>query len=250
MVMLLAFLPNIDGQSIQKKTTQALFFLQNTEQPVVYNLRLLTIWLSKKYKFEKKIKADFLFSFQIIDTTDYLVVNFYNRLIHKENQQNNDSLNRAFITLDGLDKLLLWATNTPTLPFDTACQKIAKQNINTNIRQTAHVALAFHWAQNYMDSPARVFFAMYKNDLAQALQNALEKEYGVNDNWLEGLIGLICINRRDLISKTAIKLILNAQNADGGWAWDRLQSTISHPHPTVLAIWILADYEANKKLYR
>jgi len=63
----------------------------------------------------------------------------------------------------------------------------------------------------------------------------------VNDDFMEGILGLVCLNKTNRITNKWISLILNAQNKDGGWSWDSNINTRSNPHTTILAYWILLE---------
>lgn len=196
--------------------------------------------LEKKYQLEGNLD-----SFYTLYDDDLVAYNFYNSLIDKPNRQNEDSLKRYFQKSGDLERILLWATNSKTLVFDSVCQKIVEKYSfpNVNIRQVAHVALAFYWANKMMDKTAKICFKKNQKKLQIALLNGIAQEKSVNDNWLEGLVGLICLNKKKMIKKEWVERLKNEQNPDGGWAWDKNKNSESHPHPTMLAFWILLEME-------
>ena len=44
-----------------------------------------------------------------------------------------------------------------------------------------------------------------------------------------------------MFKKKWLRKIINAQNSDGGWAWEPIDNKTSNLHTTIIAIWILLE---------
>ncbi len=253
LVWILAGLPFLivaQGQPrIPQSIDKALCYLAANESDISYNNYFLLTWLKGKYDLKWTGQQDFdTLKPQYPD--ELAVYNFYNSILAQSNKQTVDSLKRHFRTTSDLEKLLLWASNAKDLPFENNCDIVSKYAMpGTNVRQTAHVALAFSWAAEDMDTSARLCFETHKSELIAALEKGIAREELVSDNWLEGIMGLICLKEQKRIPDEWIRMLLKAQNNDGGWCWDPKDSEGSEIHPTVLAVWVLLDYQErlNKK---
>jgi hypothetical protein len=242
--MFLFFCIKVQAQKFKTQINQAVDYVALGNNGKSYNLIFLLKWLKKEYSGEIYF-TDFNFFDDLLFEDDYSAFNYYQQLIGRNNRKPVDSLKQFYSETDDIRHLMLWAANPDKLDFDSICSqtvfKYAQKK--SNIRQTAHVAIAYKWAQIQMPDKAEIYFGPFTKKLVSALIFAIKSEKKPNDNMFEGLIGLICLGKSHLIKNKWKKMVVNNQNADGGWAWEPEQSKISHVHPTVLAIWILLELQ-------
>lgn len=240
LVVLLFFAFFAKGQNLDSSMQRAILFLHQQAPSNSYNIQFLFTLLARQYSFEKQL----LFSIdtmQIKYGDDAVVYNFYNKLLGNNNKQNEDSLANYYSNSLDLDHLLLWGANPQLLPLDSTCQTFVQHHLtdSTNIRQLAHIALAFSWAKAQGSNKDLVFIRFHQTKLLHLLLKYIDKQLICSDNWMEGLVALVCLDKEELILDDWIKAIRDGQSLDGGWSWNARVNERAHHHTTILALWVL-----------
>jgi hypothetical protein len=113
---------------------------------------------------------------------------------------------------------------------------------STQIRAITHCALVIKWVT--------ALGMKYKIENIEKIEDTYIKyslEYLNNnpvwtDTGMEAILTLFLLNRKDLVKKKWIKEVITQQKLDGGWFYDDNSNT-TNQHPTLLALWILLEYE-------
>jgi len=204
-----------------------------------YNIAFLATYLSHTYNLDA-----FHFDLQkvpVLFNDNWNCFNFYGPLIGLKSPLSKDSLVATYRATHGIEHILLWGIYADELSLDSTAQRVFYENSlpHANVRNVCHVAISLYWAKNKMARADKNYLVKFRNKYITNLKNGLVKMDQVNDDLLECMVGLLCMNKFEKIPKLLIDNLIKAQNADGGWAWDRSINTKSHPHTTVLAYWIL-----------
>lgn len=221
------------------------FLIRNKEtKDYSYNLQLMTHWLNNQYTFKPSLKQIPLGN-KKLNPDEQIPYSFFNSIIEKKNIKPIDSLIYNYNKTLGIEHLLLWASNSNSIRFDSECKKtiLEKTPENLNIRQISHIALAYRWSKYNQTREENLLFKNYITFITPILLEKIKKEDSINDNWLEGIIGLICFEKPNLVKKRWLKKLLQKQNKDGGWSWDPDEDKSSNIHTTLLALWIIKEFE-------
>lgn len=208
---------------------------------VDYNLYLLLNYLQTN----KEIK-DFSFDAtkQSPRYNDNIVpFNFFNSIIGAPNLFATDSLFKTYASTKEIEHLMLWGANSKLLTLDENAKTFLSVNSNdsANIRTLCHIAISIRWAKGKMSGSDKKFIERFKKKYIKILICQLDKMKEVNDDFTEGLVGLICLGAKHKIKPVWITMLKKAQNTDGGWCWGGKDELQSHPHTTILAYWIVTD---------
>jgi hypothetical protein len=230
-------------KKIQTPLNRTVVFLQNyfSSDTCDYNIAFLAKYLSVKYH-----RDDLHFDFDHIPARleDHLIpYNFYAPLIGLKIKQDEDSLYQTYEGTVGLEHLMLWAVHAEKISLDSIAKKTILDNIQqtANIRNICHVAISISWARNHMKAKDHQFIASVEKEITNVMVQKLNSKKNIDDDFMEGVVGLICLNKKKRIKNDQLDLLLSTQNQDGGWAWVYQDISFSHPHTTILAYWILLE---------
>ncbi len=169
--------------------------------------------------------------------------NFYSSVIGQSNKQYDDSLQKTYTLTKGIEHCMLWGANADKLEIDDEVLKLLNENTtnDAHIRTLCHIAISIDWAQKKMSTANNKIIEKYKNRYAQILIQQLDQMKEVNDDFMEGTIGLVCLGKKNKIKKKWVQMIVSSQNKDGGWSWDNKNETQSHPHTTIIGYWVIVE---------
>jgi hypothetical protein len=205
-----------------------------------YNQKMLLTMLQRDYNFPVSLRTNML-SDSILHEDDAFSKKYLSSIIDLGRSVPND-LNQVYRKAEGIQKLILWSSNSDVLVPDSSIKIIFEYTCfsDTNIRQVGHAAFACYLAHRTTGSRWSEFLQPFQLKIAERLPKMIIAHKIVTDNALEGIVGLICIGRKDLIPMKWMKRIKRVQNTDGGWSFDPFQNTeVSNSHTTLLAVWIL-----------
>lgn len=237
---LLLMVASVYGQQPDSFMLKAIRFLHKDSPSNSYNIHFLTTWLAQKYSFEDVLPYS-IDTLQPKFKDDEPVFNFYNKLLGSKNKQTVDSLKRLYELNIGLEHLLLWGCNAEILSFDSICRNFINENLTNevNIRQLFHIVLAFHWSEGYCNAASRAFYTSQKKKIKKMVLELLKEQRIGSDNWLEGVLALLCMGEKAAIDETWIHKLKELQLSNGGWSWNALPGEHAHHHTTILALWVL-----------
>jgi hypothetical protein len=246
LVLFFAAHVNIHSQSkltYKSALERSVTYLSNyiTSDTCDYNIAFLAEYLSHKYD-----RNDFNFEIHNVPMRfkdNSMAYNFYWPIIGMQNKFPDDSLYYYYENTADLEHIMLWGANANKLRLDSVAKYELRRNTEgvLNIRNVYHVVLAIYWGSPKMDRADYRFVMPYKKKYFGILVEKLKHIDSANDDFMEGILGIICLNKTSQIDKEWISLILNNQNKDGGWAWEPNINKGSHPHSTILAYWILLE---------
>lgn len=231
------------NQNLQSPLNRSIEFLQNylSSDTGDYNIAFLAKYLSVYYN-RKDLNFD-LEKIPVRSSDEVITYNFYPPLIGSAYRLSKDSLYSVYKHTSGLEHIMLWGVHADKIALDSA----AKQTIIENSRETAnirgicHVAISIHWAKNKMNIQDVLFVKSFEKKITTILIQKMKSKQNIDDDFMEGLIGLVCLNKKKLIKKDWINRMIQAQNIDGGWAWGFKNNSNSHAHTTILAYWIILE---------
>jgi hypothetical protein len=210
-----------------------------------YNLRLLYAHILSKYNFRNKINLNQL-NFIPKTPEDIDASVFYTPLIDINYGGSNADLIKKYESSLDYDHFILWGLYPNQLPWDSVCQALWNEILlpGCNVRRTAHAALGYYLAKDALN---KSFKEKLEKDIPAIVKNLLISipiERPETDNGLEGILALILFEKQSEIRSRWISDIIDKQLQDGGWAWDGKANNNSHPHPTVLALWVLSEVKS------
>lgn len=198
-------------------------------------------------KYFKHDTLDLLQNYKPVYDDDISIYPYYNRLIDKNFSVNKDSLRHYLDTHYDIDMAMMWAIYADMNTFDykiNAVNRVLESYSydSTQIRAITHCALVIKWVT--------ALGMKYKIENIEKIEDTYIKyslEYLNNnpvwtDTGMEAILTLFLLNRKDLVKKKWIKEVITQQKLDGGWFYDDNSNT-TNQHPTLLALWILLEYE-------
>jgi hypothetical protein len=136
---------------------------------------------------------------------------------------------------------MLWSVYPDTLIYDSVIDTLLLEHskFDANPRNVAHIALVYTWLCLKSENKSCSEIEKYKSDYIQILRKGYNDDSYLTDTEIESLLG-ICFFKEQIRSKRKLKrLLIDSQNADGGWSYNSLVQPVSNWHTTFVALWLL-----------
>lgn len=238
--VLLTYTPVFSQQKkIDHSIFQAIAYLNESKNTIDLNNALIINYISKKHQLTDLLWLDVESIHPLNDDEKHSLQEFSHQLKLKT-LRNNKMIDSVYSHSNDIEHLLIWGLNSDILPFDSLCDQTIKKYKETtsNIRNQMHVVLAFEFSNSEQHwKKFEHLKSIYKNNFKNYIQN----NSLVDDTWLEAALGYSLLLKNKRIPKTWINNIISAQQSNGGWKWNPNLDSESHPHSSLLALWILLD---------
>jgi hypothetical protein len=230
-------------QRAEEAIEKANFFVEHELQAFNSHFILLLFkQIEEKYPYHFPYKLDSLLSQPPIFVDDEKYIQYYHRIAYQ-----NPALDLSKIdSMQGLEKMMLWAIHSDKKPLDTLFFQQLDYYVlqEKNIRNIAHIALIISWLKEnkQWEKVPNVLFLQAK--IIEILsQNIHFAPHIISDTEMEVALGLVVLQQKQKILDIWFQYLVDSQATNGGWAMNEQGfSTQTHQHPTVLAVWLLHLY--------
>ena len=142
-----------------------------------------------------------------------------------------------------VDRFTIEALYCDQFPLSDGYETLLQQMIAKGGYELTHVALAIEWLDENRCDPRPP--PALRTQVAERMAAGVRIDGRLDDFELESAAFLYYLGRGDLVPRGFAASLVEAQNADGGWAeeWPGTGESASNWHPTAMALWILLASE-------
>ena len=141
-----------------------------------------------------------------------------------------------------VDRLTIEALYCDQSPVSTGYESRLRDMVSEGRYELTHVALAIAWLDENRCGPR---LPALRAEVAEKMAAEVRVDGRLDDPEIEAAAFLYYLGRGELVPRDFPASLLQAQNADGGWAeeWPGTGKPASNWHPTALALWVLLESE-------
>lgn len=136
------------------------------------------------------------------------------------------------------DRMTIAALYCDQLPVSEGYESVLREMSSKGGYELTHAALAIAWLD---ENGCGAHPPALRAEVAEKMAAGIRNDSRIDDLEIESAAFLYYLDRGDLVPKDFPAALLEAQNADGGWAEKWPGTEGSNWHPTVFALWVLLE---------
>jgi len=236
----IAFAQSYNLESAINKTKE--YF--NNNQPKSHQILIFLNYLERAYDIKFKFDTKKLLQEPPIFDDEKEDIQFFYRSFNKNYKPNLSTLD---LKEDYL-KMMVWSIYSDRIKLSKQYEFILNQFSKKEDKYLTHAAISLGWLIEQKQTQQLNSFQAIRDIQIQRLQNLIDKEKYIGDTGFEALVSLIMLGESSKIDNQCIAAICSAQLSDGGFQYHGSETNVvSNQHTTMLALWVMLDFENGGK---
>ena len=218
---------------------RAIHYINHSSSLRSQNLLMILQYLHRAYSVQTTVKVEKLLHSPPIYDDEKAQMKFFGKLYGVHTVITKNEIEQQ----QGLIKMMAWSINADVMkPNQNLSNDLWAYSKNQD-RNLTHAALCLAWIREQSATHAIKNVDSLAKLQVQNLTALADREDYTSDTGLEALVGLIRLGYSSLIKPEWINKISASQLLDGGWAIMKEEAPKADDHTTILALWVLADYQ-------